>query len=128
MAQLNGTLLNLPNPTLFLDTIYLQEAKASSEVENIITTNEEPYKSVVADKKIVDSATKEVLSYKDAVWLGFEELKTKPFITTNLCVKIVQCIKRNNASIRNTPGTALSNTQDEVIYTPVVLPQNTAGG
>jgi Fic family protein len=73
LAQLNGTLLNLPNPTLFLDTIYLQEAKASSEVENIITTNEELYKSVVADKKIVDSATKEVLSYNDAVWLGFEE-------------------------------------------------------
>ena len=40
LAQLNGTILNLPNPTLFIDTIYLQEAKASSEVENIITTND----------------------------------------------------------------------------------------
>jgi len=48
LAQLNGTFLNLPNPTLFLDTIYLQEAKASSEVENIITTNDELYKSLVA--------------------------------------------------------------------------------
>ncbi len=118
LAQLNGTLLNLPNPTLFLDTIYLQEAKASSEVENIITTNDELYKSLVADKKIENSATKEVLSYKEALWLGLEELKSKPFITTNLCVKIVQCIKQNNASIRNTPGTTLSNTQGEVIYTP----------
>lgn len=118
LAQLNGTLLNLPNPTLFLDTIYLQEAKASSEVENIITTNDELYKSLVADRKIENSATKEVLSYKEALWLGLEELKTKPFITTNLCVKIVQCIKQNNASIRNTPGTTLSNTQGEVIYTP----------
>ena len=118
LAQLNGTLLNLPNLTLFLDTIYLQEAKASSEVENIITTNDELYKSLVADRKIEDSATKEVLSYKEALWLGLEELKTKPFITTNLCVKIVQCIKQNNASIRNTPGTTLSNTQGEVIYTP----------
>jgi hypothetical protein len=45
-------------------------------------------------------------------------LKTKPFITTNLCVKIVQCIKQNSASIRVTPGTTLSNTQGEVIYTP----------
>lgn len=51
LAQLNGTLLSLPNPTLFLDTIYLLEAKASSEVENIITTNDELYKSLVADKK-----------------------------------------------------------------------------
>lgn len=118
LAQLNGTLLNLPNPTLFLDTIYLQEAKASSEVENIITTNDELYKSLVADKKIENSATKEVLSYKEALWLGLDELKTKPFITTNLCVKIVQCIKQNSSSIRNTPGTTLSNTQGEVIYTP----------
>lgn len=118
LAQLNGTLLNLPNPTLFLDTIYLQEAKASSEVENIITTNDELYKSLVADRKIENSATKEVLSYKEALWLGLEELKTKPFITTNLCIKIVQCIKQNSASIRNTPGTTLSNTQGEVIYTP----------
>ncbi|MFN6037943.1 MAG: Fic family protein, partial [Bacteroidota bacterium] len=118
LAQLNGTLLNLPNPTLFLDTIYLQEAKASSEVENIITTNDELYKSLVADRKIENSATKEVLSYKEALWLGLEELKTKPFITTNLCIKIVQCIKQNNASIRNTPGTTLSNAKGEIIYTP----------
>ena len=118
LAQLHGTLINLPNPTLFLDTIYLQEAKASSEVENIITTNDELYKSLVADRKIENSATKEVLSYKEALWLGLEELKTKPFITTNLCIKIVQCIKQNKASIRNTAGTTLSNANGEVIYTP----------
>ncbi|MDQ1151896.1 Fic family protein [Sphingobacterium zeae] len=118
LAQLNGTLLNLPNPTLFLDTIYLQEAKASSEVENIITTNDELYRSFVADKKIENLSTKEVLSYKKALWLGLEELKAKPFITTNLCIKIVQCIKQNNASIRVTPGTTLSNNRGEIIYTP----------
>lgn len=118
LAQLNGTILNLPNPTLFLDTIYLQEAKASSEVENIITTNDELYKSLVADRKIEDWATKEVLNYKEALWLGLEQLKKKPFITTNLCVSIVQCIKQNSASIRNTPGTTLRNTKGEVIYTP----------
>lgn len=118
LAQLNGALMNLPNPTLFLDTIYLQEAKASSEVENIITTNDELYKSLVAEKKIENPATKEVLNYKEALWLGLKELKRKPFITTNLCIKIVQCIKRNEASIRNTPGTTLSNTQGKVIYTP----------
>ena len=118
LAQLNATLLNLPNPTLFLDTIYLQEAKASSEVENIITTHDELYKSLVADKKVENSATKEVLSYKEALWLGFEQLKKKPFITTNLCISIVQCIKKNTASIRVTSGTTLSNTKGEVIYTP----------
>lgn len=118
LAQLNGTLLNFPNPTLFLDTIYLQEAKSSSEVENIITTNDELYKSLVAARKVENSATKEVLSYKEALWLGLEQLKRKPFITTNLCITIVQCIKKNTASIRKTPGTTLSNTQGEIIYTP----------
>jgi Fic family protein len=118
LAQLRGALQNLPNPTLFLDTIYLQEAKASSEVENIITTNDELYKSLVADRKVENSATKEVLSYKEALWLGLEELKTKPFITTNLCIKIVQCIKQNTASIRVTSGTTLSTPQGEIIYTP----------
>jgi len=118
LAKLNGTLMNLPNPTLFIDTIYLQEAKASSEIENIITTNDELYKSVVADKKTEHSPTKEVLSYKEALWLGLEQLKKKPFITTNLCINIVQCIKENNASIRTIPGTTLSNNKGEIIYTP----------
>lgn len=120
LAQLNGTLMNLPNPHLFLDTIYLQEAKASSEVENIITTNDEIYQSFVAEKKIDNPATKEVLSYKKALWLGLEELKTKPFITTNLSIKIVQCIKQNDATIRNTPGTTLTNPKGEIVYTPPI--------
>lgn len=118
LAQLNGMLMNLPNPTLFLDTIYLQEAKASSEVENIITTNDELYKSLVAERKVDNPATKEVLYYKEALWLGINEIRSKPYITTNLCIKIVQCIKQKTASIRNTPGTALLNAQGEVIYTP----------
>ncbi|RXG15971.1 Fic/DOC family protein [Leeuwenhoekiella aestuarii] len=52
LARLNGMLTNLPNPTLFLDTIHLQEAKASSEIENIVTTNDDLYKSIVADKSL----------------------------------------------------------------------------
>lgn len=118
LARLNGALVNLPNPKLFLDTIHLQEAKASSEIENIITTNDELYKSIVADKKFANTATKEVLSYKEALWLGLERLEKKPFITTNLCIEIVQCIKQNTAGIRIIPGTTLSNTNSEVIYTP----------
>lgn len=118
LAQLNGALINLPNPTLFLDTIHLQEAKASSEIENIITTNDDLYKSLISDKKFENSSIKEVLNYKEALWLGLDKLKSKPFITTNLCIEIVQCIKQNTASIRVTPGTTLSNTLGEVIYTP----------
>lgn len=118
LAQLNGAIRNLPNPSLFLDTLHLQEAKASSEIENIITTNDDLYQAVVADKKFGNPATKEVISYKEAIWLGFSRLEQRPFITTNLCIELVQCIKQNTAGIRTTPGTTLSNTLGEVIYTP----------
>lgn len=118
LAQLNGMLTNLPNPTLFLDTIHLQEAKASSEIENIITTNDDLYKSLVADKKFDNPATKEVISYKEALWNGLRDIEKRPFISTNLCIEIVQSIKKNTASIRTTPGTALKNAIGETIYTP----------
>ena len=118
LAQLNGMLTNLPNPTLFLDTIHLQEAKASSAIENIITTNDDLYKSLVADKKFDNPATKEVISYKEALWNGLRDIDKRPFISTNLCIEIVQCIKKNTASIRTTPGTALKNAKGETIYTP----------
>lgn len=118
LAQLNGAIRNLPNPSLFLDSLHLQEAKASSEIENIITTNDDLYKAVVADKKFDNPATKEVIKYKEAIWLGLKRLEDKPFITTNLCVEIVQCIKQNTSGIRTSIGTTLSNIKGEIIYTP----------
>ncbi len=118
LAQLNGAIRNLPNPSLFLDSLHLQEAKASSEIENIITTNDDLYKAVVADKKFDNPATKEVINYKEAIWLGLKRLEKKPFITTNLCVEIVQCIKQNTSGIRTSIGTTLSNSKGEIIYTP----------
>ena len=118
LSKLNGAITNLPNPRLFLDTIHLQEAKASSEIENIITTNDDLYQAVIADKKFDSLAAKEVISYKEALWHALEQLAKKPFITTNLCIEIVQHIKQNTSEIRKTPGTTLSNTKRETIYTP----------
>lgn len=118
LSKLNGAITNLPNPRLFLDTIHLQEAKASSEIENIITTNDDLYQALVADKKFDNPAAKEVISYKEALWHGLKQLEKKPFITTNLCIEIVQHIKQNTSEIRKTPGTTLSNTKGETIYTP----------
>jgi cell filamentation protein, protein adenylyltransferase len=118
LAQLNGAIINLPNLKLFIDSIQLLEAKASSEIENIITTNEKLYQSLISDKKMDDPAAKEILGYKDALWKGLEKLKTRPFITTNLCIEIMQGIRQNSSGIRNLPGTTLSNAKGEVIYTP----------
>jgi Fic family protein len=118
LAQLNGAIINLPNPRLFIDTIHLQEAKSSSEIENIITTNDDLYKSVVAEKKLFNPALKEVINYKEALWHGLEILNSRPLITTNLCIEIVQCIRQNTSGIRLLPGTALIDAKGEVIYSP----------
>jgi Fic family protein len=118
LAKLDGALRTLPNPMLFLDTIHLQEAKASSEIENIVTTNDALFRAFVVDVEPKDQAVKEVLNYKNALAIGLKALETRPFISTNLCVEIVQGIKRNHASIRNIPGTKLETQHGEVVYTP----------
>ena len=72
LSELKGAITNLPNPTLFIDTINLQEARASSAIENIITTQDELFKASIADLKSNNPATKEVIHYKDALWYGVE--------------------------------------------------------
>lgn len=119
LSELKGAITNLPNPTLFIDTINLQEAQASSAIENIITTQDELFKASIADKKIENPATKEVIHYKDALWYGVNQLEKKPILNTNLFIAIMQIIKENKSSIRNAPGTQLSNpTTNKVVYTP----------
>ena len=118
LAQLNGAIVDLPNKNLFIDTLHLQEAKASSAIENIVTTNDELYRSAVSSMKEIDPATKEILGYREAIWFGLEQLENRPFITTNMCVGIMQRIKQNTSGIRKTPGTTLANSQGQVVYTP----------
>lgn len=119
LSELKGAIKNLPNPYLFIDTVNLQEAQASSAIENIITTQDDLFQASVADKKIESPATKEVLHYKDALWFGFEHIKKKPLLTTNLFIAIMRIIKENESGIRNLPGTQLKNpSTKKTIYTP----------
>ena len=75
-------------------------------------------KLLLQRRKIQTLQLKKILSYKSALFLGLEEIKKRPFISTNLCVKLVQEIKLNKSSIRVTPGTALLNGRGQVVYTP----------
>ena len=119
LSELKGAITNLPNPTLFIDTINLQEAQASSEIENIITSQDELFRAASMDKKIDNPAAKEVLHYKDAMWHGVSKIKSKPVLSTNLFIELVQIIKENKAGIRNLPGTQLTNpATKKIIYTP----------
>lgn len=119
LAELKGLGDTIPNQALLVDSLILQEAKSSSEIENILTTNDALFKAFTAKTSRIDPATKEVLSYREALWKSFHELKQKPVLSTNLFVSIVQTIKGNQVGIRRTPGIAIVNAKTrEVIYTP----------
>lgn len=119
LAELKGAITSLPNPVLFVDTLQLQEAQASSAIENIVTTQDALFQAFVASKKTEDSATKEVIHYKDALWFGVNQLNRKPLLTTNLFISLMQIIKENQSTIRQLPGTQLKNpATGQIIYTP----------
>ena len=117
LAELKGVGALIPNQAILLRGIVIQEAKMSSEIENIVTTNDSLYQAMSQDSLKLDPHTKEVLSYESALWHGVEYIKKKP-IGTNLFVELVEIIKSHKASIRSTPGTALKNSKGTVIYTP----------
>jgi len=119
LAELKGLGETIPNQSILVNSLTLQEAKVSSEIENVITTNDALFRAFTASTTNIDSATKEVLRYREALWKGFNALQGRQVLTTNLFVDIVRTIKKNQAGIRNIPGTAVANgVTGEVIFTP----------
>lgn len=119
LANLRGLAAQIPNQGMLISSIVLQEARLSSEIENIVTTNDELYRADADADGKTDAHTKEVLRYREALYHGFHALKNRP-LTTNLFVEIVQRIKQSDMQVRAIPGTALQNKLGEVIYTPPV--------
>ena len=119
LATLNGTFQQLPDPGILITSIILQEAKDSSEIENIVTTHDALFEAFSSTRNNLDSHTKEVLGYREALWTAFNKLKERPVLNTNLFIQIVQTLKKNTAGIRNVPGTTLMNPASrKVYYTP----------
>ena len=119
LAELKGLGASIPNQSILVNSLVLREAKASSEIENIVTTHDALFKAFTTSSSSVDPATKEVLRYRTALWEGFNELKKRGLMTTNLFVKLVQIINENQAGIRVLPGTVIQNTKTgAVLYTP----------
>lgn len=119
LAELKGIAKTIPNQAMLINAIVLQEAKDSSEIENIITTQDELYKALTVNKSTVSAETKEVVNYRKAIFHGFDLAKKQGFITVNDIVSIQQQLVDNTAGIRSTPGTVLKNdTTGEVVYTP----------
>jgi Fic family protein len=119
LAHLKGYCALLPNQSILLDSIILQEARTSSEIENIVTTHDELYRAMVVDQEPADAATKEVLDYREAVWTGLDLLRQSGHITTNTIEAIQRMLEGNDAGIRTLPGTSLVNdATGETVYTP----------
>ncbi len=119
LAELKGMTRLLPNPAILVDALVLKEAKASSEIENIITTSDRLYQALTAKGQATDNATKEVLRYRQALYTGYRFIQERGFLSTNGILLIQQELEENQAGIRRLPGTALRNDRtNEVIYTP----------
>lgn len=119
LAELKGCANLIPNQSILINAVVLQESKDSSEIENIITTKDDLYKAVSETVTKIDSATKEVMFYREALYTGFNQLKEHGFISINDIVQIQKVLVQNDAGIRTLPGTKLVNdTTNEVVYTP----------
>ncbi|NLL82638.1 MAG: Fic family protein [Lentisphaerae bacterium] len=118
LAELKGVAATIPNEDILIQTLALQEAKDSSEVENIVTTHDELFKADLESTQAAGSA-KEVARYVAAVRVGFNAVRQTGLITVNQLIAIQQTLENNNAGIRKLPGTTLRNlATNEVIYTP----------
>ena len=124
LARLHGRSAIIPNQGLLINTISLQEAKISSAIENIFTTDDELYKEYSDKNMETTGASKEVLRYREALWSGYNYLQVTGKFDQNYFLKVFQEIKQTTDGIRpdflNTTikqgGTGPNAGQ--VIYTP----------
>ena len=123
LAELKGIANSLPNQQIVINTLVLQEAKDSSEIENIITTYDEVYRSTLSNN-LLNNNIKEVQNYKDALYLGFEIIKTKKMLTVNHIKEIQATLEQNDAGFRKQSGTVLKNPKtDEIKLIPPQHPE-----
>jgi Fic family protein len=119
LAEMKATADIISNQHMLINTLILREAKDSSEIENIVTTQDELYIALATEQKNLNPRIKEVLNYRQALWFGYNLVKSRGILTTNDITGILQKILGNNAGIRTQPGTQLKNAlTGKEVYTP----------
>ncbi len=119
LGELKGLALTIPNQNILLTTLSLQEAKESSEIENIVTTQDDLYQSSYPSRHFSTHAAKEVHSYANALTAGFKKVSDSGLLTNNTIIEIQKIIEENNAGFRTQAGTSLiNNFTGEVVFTP----------
>lgn len=120
LAEVKGKAAAIPNQSLLIDTLSLQEAKASSEIENIVTTHDELFKGDIYPDGPTSGPAKEVSVYRDSLKRGFDRIvEADGLITNNTLIEMFRILKNRDDGFRTMPGTALSNEQSgKVVYVP----------
>ncbi len=118
LAELKGIAASTPNQGILINTLGLQEAKDSSEIENIVTTHDELFKDDLLPDGVANPAAKEVMRYRQALRVGFEQVRSSGLITANHIIQIQAELERNHAGFRKLPGTALKDGAGRTVYTP----------
>lgn len=118
LAELKGVAKTIPNEGILISTLSLQEAQSSSEIENIITTQDALYKQEL-QTSVSDPVAKEVAYYAVALRSGFDKVKQQEALTLNTILEVQQTLEGNKAGFRKTPGTVLKNDRTgEVVFEP----------
>ena len=120
LAELKGVAQTISNERILISSLTLQEAKDSSAVENIVTTQDDLYRAGLDfGYQLINPATKEVLFYREAINEGFRMVRNRNVLTLNDIKHVQQILEQNTAGFRTTPGTQLKRSTDgAVIYTP----------
>ena len=119
LAELKGIVASIPNQSILINTLGLQEAKDSSAIENIITTHDDLYKSGLNLSNIRSLEAKEVQNYISALIKGYELVSQKGLLTNQIILQIQEALEENDAGFRKQPGTILKNENTgEIVYTP----------
>ncbi len=118
LGELRQAAFRIPNQAMLINTLPLLEAKASSEIENILTTTDKLFRNMGSEEN-ADSATKEALRYRRALFEGYSNLRHDNLLTTRTAERICSTIKGVDMAVRKVPGTKLTNsTTGEIVYTP----------
>ena len=116
LADLKRSAELIPNQSVLINTIPLLEARASSEIENIVTTSDRLFRFRDFDEQ-ADSATKEALQYSHALLVGFRALGERP-LTTNTAEEVCSLLKGVEMRVRAFSGTAIAQSSGKIVYTP----------
>ena len=119
LAELKGVAATIPNPEILISTLSLQEAKDSSEIENIFTSQDELFQADIFAEHSKNAAAKEVKRYAAALRSGFEQIRDDRLITINRIVQFHAALMDNDAGVRKLPGTVIKNlVTGKTVFTP----------